>query len=186
MFNPSHSSASPVVFNFQESAKIRLIVDDSGNLLIVLPDICQAVDYSNPSKAIELIDEDDLTKREVIDTLGRTQTVWCTTEPGLYQFLCSSHVQKAKAFRKWVFSEVLPSIRKQGYYGKVVSAIDQARLEKQLRDYLKDLQSCSKSCAFSHQLILDRIKIVCRQLGQPVPDMALIGKDPRQTILEGF
>lgn len=184
MTNPFQSASAPTVFNFQETFQIRVILDGEGNPRLVLVDICEAIDYSNTSKATDLIDEDDLTKLEVIDSLGRAQMVWCVTEPGMYQFLCSSQVPKAKPFRKWVFGEVLPSIRRLGYYGKVVSAADQAKLEAQLMRYLKDLQACR--CAFSYRLIVDRIKVICRQLGQPVPEITLIGKDPKQTSLERF
>jgi hypothetical protein len=65
---------------------------------------------------VKLVDEDDLRKVEVIDSIGRKQQAWAVDEPGLYQLLLGSNVEKAKPFRKWVTAEVLPTIRKTGSY----------------------------------------------------------------------
>ncbi|SMF96168.1 BRO family, N-terminal domain [Methylomagnum ishizawai] len=186
MANHAQGASAPVpsVFSFQSLFNVRVLSDAQGMEWFVLADVCKAVDYSNPSDAQKLIDVDDLEKFEVIDSLSRVQTAWCCTEPGLYQFLGSSQVEKAKPFRKWVFGEVLPAIRRQGFYGQPVSIQDQTRLETQLGRYLDRLESCN--CAFSKKLTLDRIGVICRQLRQPLPDISLIGKDPKQTALEGF
>lgn len=185
MANPFHGQNSPTlsVFSFQESFGIRVFIDEQGNPELVLADICKAVDYSNPSKAQELIDVDDLTKREVIDSMGRKQIAICCTEPGLYQFLCSSQVEKAKPFRRWVFAEVIPAIRRTGHYGRP-SLKESLALRGQLIKALDALAGCR--CAFSKRILFDQVSDLCRQLGQPVPNAALIGQDPAQTDLEGF
>ncbi|SMF94444.1 hypothetical protein SAMN02949497_1759 [Methylomagnum ishizawai] len=68
--------------------------------------------------------------------------------------------------------------------GSRPSLRDAVSLRAHLLKALAALQSCK--CAFSQRLLLDQIREVCRELGQPVPDVALIGKDPKQTALEGF
>lgn len=61
--------------------------------------------------------EDDLCQTEaILDSLGRTQNATFVNESGLYEVIIRSDSPKAKPFRKWVCSEVLPSIRKHGAY----------------------------------------------------------------------
>jgi hypothetical protein len=57
-------------------------------------------------------------------------------------------------------------------------------LRAQLLKLLTALQVCH--CAFSQRILLDQVRDVCRLLGQPLPDLSLIGQDPKQTSLEGF
>nr|DAY05928.1 MAG TPA: antirepressor [Caudoviricetes sp.] len=61
------------------------------------------------------LDEDEVSTTEVIDNLGRTQKTNVVTEAGLYEVIFMSRKPEAKAFRRWVTSEVLPSIRKHGH-----------------------------------------------------------------------
>lgn len=81
--------------------------------------------YSNPRKAvIDHCQEDGVTKRDIIDSLGRAQQMKYITEGNLYRLITHSKLPAAERFEKWVFDEVLPSIRRNGGYGKVdVTAI---------------------------------------------------------------
>lgn len=79
-------------------------------------DACKALDLKNPWDALGRLDEDDLGITEVIDSLGRTQKMKTVNESGLYQLIFQSRTNGAKAFKKWVTSEVLPQIRKTGSY----------------------------------------------------------------------
>lgn len=186
MASPFHGpvAPNPSVYSFQETYGIRIVSDEQGNPWFVLSDVCKAIDYKNSRDAQKLIDVDDVEKRYVIDDLGRQQEAWCCTEPGLYQFLCSSQVDKAKPFRRWVFAEVLPAIRRQGYYGQPLDVAQQLRLQAQLVKFLASLKDCR--CAFSRQIVVDCIRVVCRQLAIDLQDLAKIGADPAQTGLEGF
>jgi len=84
-----------------------------------------SLSFSNPYDAIKNhVDEDDLAVHEVIDSLGRKQNKKFTNESGLYSLVFGASRQgnnkdikdKAKAYKRWVTSEVLPSIRKHGIY----------------------------------------------------------------------
>ncbi|SMF96166.1 hypothetical protein SAMN02949497_3551 [Methylomagnum ishizawai] len=68
--------------------------------------------------------------------------------------------------------------------GQDIAAKDAIQLRQVLLKTLAALQSCH--CAFSQRILLDQVRDVCRQLRQPIPDLSLIGKDPKQTALEGF
>ncbi len=73
--------------------------------------------YSNPWKAIgDHCKKDGLTKCEVIDSLGRTQSAKFITEGNLYRLITHSKLPAAERFESWVFDEVLPTIRRQGAY----------------------------------------------------------------------
>ena len=79
-------------------------------------DVAEALGYSNSRKAIaDHVDEEDkgVTKR---DTLGGAQDLTIINESGLYSLILSSKLPTAKEFKRWVTSEVLPSIRKSGGY----------------------------------------------------------------------
>lgn len=95
---------------------IRVMTDEQGDPWFVLKDICDALNLGNPSMAASRLDEDGVSTTEVIDNLGRSQKTNVVTEAGLYEVIIRSDKPEAKAFRRWVTSEVLPSIRKHGMY----------------------------------------------------------------------
>ena len=91
---------------------IRVMTDEQGEPWFVLKDICDALDLKNISDVASRLDEDGVGTTEVIDNLGRTQKTNVVTEAGLYEVIFMSRKPEAKAFKRWVTSEVLPSIRK--------------------------------------------------------------------------
>lgn len=95
---------------------IRVMTDEQGEPLFVLKDICDALEIGNPSDVVRRLDSDGVDTIEVIDNLGRTQKTNVVTEAGLYEVIFMSRKSEAKAFKRWVTSEVLPSIRKRGGY----------------------------------------------------------------------
>lgn len=79
-------------------------------------DVCRALGYKNPRKALEdHVDGEDVTKRYTL-TEGGNQQMNYINESGFYSLVFGSKLPGAKDFKKWVTSEVLPSIRKHGYY----------------------------------------------------------------------
>ena len=92
-------------------------MDKTGNPFFCAADVCKALRYSNSRKAIsDHVSEDDVTKRDTIDSLGRTQSASYVTESGLYSLIFGSKLETVKAFKRWVTSEVLPAIRRHGAY----------------------------------------------------------------------
>ena len=108
--------------------KLRVIMR-LGNPWFVAPDACDCLALSNVSKALADLDDDDklkLTKDE-LDTLTSSEGIKCSvdarvqslnlvSESGLYDLIMQSRKPEAKAFKRWVTHEVLPSIRKTGKY----------------------------------------------------------------------
>lgn len=85
--------------------------------LFVATDVAGALGYKDRTNAIKQhVDPEDIVKAEITDSMGRTQTVNCVNESGLYALIFGSKLESAKRFKRWVTSEVLPAIRKQGFY----------------------------------------------------------------------
>lgn len=82
--------------------------------LFCLVDVCRALDL-NPSKVAQRLSEDVLSKYP-LQTAGGEQLANFITEDGLYDVILDSRKPEARSFRKWITSEVLPSIRKHGGY----------------------------------------------------------------------
>lgn len=99
-----------------EFGKIRAVLID-GKPYLVGKDVANALGYEKPLNALKRhVDEDDSLKRGLTDSLGRNQTTILINESGLYSLILSSKLESAKAFKRWVTSEVLPSIRETGTY----------------------------------------------------------------------
>lgn len=104
------------IFKNSEFGEIRTVEIDS-EPWFVGKDVAVVLGYSNPQKAVrDHIDDDDKTLNESF-TVNGTQGV-LINESGLYSLILSSKLPNAKAFKRWVTSEVLPSIRKHGLYAK--------------------------------------------------------------------
>lgn len=102
------------IFKNEEFGEIRTI-EICGVPWFVGKDVAEVLGYSNPQKAVrDHIEDDDKTLNESF-TVNGTQGV-LINESGLYSLILSSKLPNAKAFKKWVTSEVLPSIRKHGGY----------------------------------------------------------------------
>ena len=98
------------VFNFEQK-DVRVVMKD-GEPWWVAKDVCDVLELSNPTMALEGLDEDERAKF----CLGRQGDANIITESGLYTLVMRSNKPEAKRFRKWVTSEVLPTIRKHGAY----------------------------------------------------------------------
>lgn len=99
------------VFEKQEFGQVR-VINKGGEPWFVAKDICEILDHKNPSVAIQMLEEDERTKL----SLGRQGPTNVVNESGLYTLIIKSNKPEAKKFRKWVTSEVLPSIRKYEMY----------------------------------------------------------------------
>lgn len=103
------------IFNNPQFGEIRT-AGTSEEPLFCAADICRALGYSNGRKAIaDHCDEGDVTKRDTL-TAGGVQNISFVNESGLYALIFGSKLDSAKQFKRWVTSEVLPSIRKTGTY----------------------------------------------------------------------
>lgn len=96
------------------SNEVRTIKQD-GEPWFVLKDVCQILGLGTPAKVAERLDPDEKGVNQ-IHTPGGKQEMTCINESGLYNVILRSDKPEAKPFRKWVTSEVLPTIRRHGAY----------------------------------------------------------------------
>lgn len=102
------------IFNNPEFGSVRTITKDN-EPMFCLGDLCRALDLTAKGVKQRLSDE-VISNYPIEDTLGRMQNTLFVNEDGLYDVILESRKDSAKKFRRWVTSEVLPSIRKNGGY----------------------------------------------------------------------
>lgn len=112
---PSSSISQCEIFNHPEFGNLRCIEID-GEPWFVGKDAATALKYSDTFGALKkhVETEDKLVCQ--IDSAGQKRSVTIINESGLYSLILSSKLEKAKAFKHWVTSEVLPALRKTGGY----------------------------------------------------------------------
>ena len=178
-------------FENEQFGQVRVISID-GAPWFVGNDVAKALGYSNPRKAMsDHVDADDkgVTKR---DTLGGKQNMTIINESGLYSLILSSKLERARQFKRWVTSEVLPSIRKHGAYmtdalleqaakssdvaAKVVKALAEERnrnrqLSGQLQEKEAQLTMALPKAAYFDALVdspnCTGIRLTAKELGVP-------------------
>lgn len=150
------------IFENSEFGKVRTLMID-GEPWAVGRDVAEALGYKNPRQAvIDHVDPEDkgVAKR---DTLGGNQDTAIINESGLYSLILSSKLPKAKEFKRWITSEVLPALRKTGHYGSPHTLADLVPLIESLRKIMESQRS--------HPVeIAEMAKTLCEQNGINLPE----------------
>ena len=102
------------VFEKAEFGRVR-VVECEGEPWFVAKDVCECLELTDVSKTISLLDDDEKGTNS-IRTPGGEQQMLVVSEPGLYSLILRSRKPEAKAFKRWIIHEVVPSIRKRGLY----------------------------------------------------------------------
>ena len=103
------------IFENEEFGSVRTM-EINGEPYFVGKDVAEILGYANTSKAlIDHVDDEDKLNNETLSSLGQ-RGGWLINESGLYSLILSSKLSNAKKFKRWVTSEILPSIRKTGGY----------------------------------------------------------------------
>lgn len=136
------------IFNNPQFGEVRT-AGTADKPMFCLSDVCNAIGIINARNVKNRLDEEDV---RLVDTptAGGSQQITFVTESGLYDVIIRSDSEKAKPFRKWVTSEVLPSIRRHGAYAtpqtidsiiadpengiKLLTALKQEREQRQLAE----------------------------------------------------
>lgn len=103
------------LFNFNQH-QVRVSIDQNGDPWWVATDVCAVLGIANGRQAVGRIDSDDVCSTDAIDSLGRTQRSSTVNEAGLYSLILASRKPEAKAFKRWLTHEVLPTLRRTGSY----------------------------------------------------------------------
>ena len=152
------------VFEKEEFGKVRTLMRD-GEPWAVGKDVAEALGYKNPQEAVRMhVDPEDKGVSKTLTPRGE-QDVTLINESGLYSLILSSKLPKAKEFKRWIASEVLPALRKTGHYGspKVPDAAGTVALIESLRKIMESQRS--------HPVeIAEMAKSLCEQTGIALPE----------------
>ena len=104
-----------ITTNLSRPPEFATSVKIDGEPWFVAADACRALELDDVSKAVSRLDDDEK-GITTIDTPGGEQSMLTVNEPGLYRLVFASRKPEAREFQRWVYHEVLPSIRKTGGY----------------------------------------------------------------------
>lgn len=158
-----------------DSHAVRTHVDAQAVPWFCLKDVCAVLEISKYREAANGLENDERVSMKT-DTLGGEQEMTFVSESGLYALIFQSRKPVAKQFRKWVTSEVLPALRRSGFYGQI-SPAERLRASSQAV-YVARLLSTNQD-AFVRRYLVDRLQDLSSILGQALPDITLLGQTPK-------
>lgn len=136
--------------------EIRVQKDEADEAWFCAKDLCKALGYKRTQEAIrQHVDEDEVSKRHLIDKLGRKQQASYVNESGMYALIFGSKKENARAFRKWVTKEVLPSLRKTGRYETVKDSEEVRRLLSSQKEMENRIRRLEEDRSFHIEMIAD-------------------------------
>lgn len=104
------------VFNFNQN-EVRTVIKDDGEIWFVATDIAKVLEYRNAPDMVRNLDSDEISTTQIVRSAsGGNPNITIISESGLYSATLKCRKPEAKQFKKWVTSDVLPSIRKNGGY----------------------------------------------------------------------
>lgn len=171
------------IFDFQEQP-VR-IFDQNGAPWFVAADVCRVLEIANSRDAMKSL-EDDEKGVATTDTLGGAQKSNIINESGLYALIFKSRKPQAKAFRKWVTSEVLPALRRTGQYS---AAKEQPAAEPKALENGVTIPGFLEADPVARALpIKDRIRVgrLCKQFGAAMGGPTVVAVDPRYGRLRSY
>ena len=169
-------------FNHEMFGQVRTMTNDRGETFFVGKDVAEALGYKNTADAIiKHVDKEDRSTIAIRDSAYETRAV-VINESGLYSLVLSSKLEQAKAFKRWVTSEVLPLIRQTGTYSlhrKQIEAlhhqIEALEPKAEYCDEVLDSVSCLTTTQIAKELsmtvsdltrLLEHRKVMYKQSGQ--------------------
>lgn len=133
------------LFEHEQFGAVRVVMQD-GEPWFVAKDVCSLLGLEQVTRAVSRLDDDEVGYKKVThpQSPDKQLEVNIINESGLYHLILCSNKPEAKAFKRWITHEVLPSIRKTGAYaapGTITSALSEMHSAmQQMRDLLQDMQ----------------------------------------------
>ena len=115
------------LFNF-EGAEVFVMASEN-QYLFKAKDLAEVLDYYRSDKALKVLDDDEKILVSLRGETGQKRKTWFITESGVFHLIIKSTKPEAKKSRKWITSEVLPTIRKAGSYQPDQVSQKQSQLE---------------------------------------------------------
>ena len=160
------------IFNNPEFGKVRTM-EINGEPYFVGKDVAEILGYTKARNAIAShVDSEDKKDAPIQGDLGGTQEMTVINESGLYSLILSSKLPKAKEFKHWVTSEVLPSIRKHGAY-----AVDELLNDPEfaIKTFTALKEERERSKRLSEQIEADKPKVIFADSVSAAKSSILVG-----------
>lgn len=160
------------IFDNPEFGKVRTM-EINGEPYFVGKDVAEILGYTKARNAIAShVDSEDKKDAPIQGDLGGTQEMTVINESGLYSLILSSKLPKAKEFKRWVTSEVLPSIRKHGAY-----AVDELLSDPEfaIKTFTALKEERERSKRLSEQIEADKPKVIFADSVSAAKSSILIG-----------
>lgn len=171
--SPLQAINNPFLFSNHE---VRTALDERGDVWFCAKDVFEALDIAWKSAySLKNYPEHWICPLYLRGQSGTGEALFIS-EPAVYRVIFRSSKPEAEKFANWVCEEVLPTLRRQGFYG-TLTANQQIALRNQK---IKLIERLATMDAFIYQSVLTSLRTVCNQLGEPMPDPALLGKDRLQ------
>lgn len=170
-------------FNNPEFGEIRTIAIN-GEPWFVGKDVAAALGYEKERNAISKhVDEDDALKWGIKDSLGREQKTTIINESGLYSLIFGSKLETAKIFKRWVTSEILPTLRKTGMYSMNEKLFLDAAVAGNVADLGRVTERIMKGQGSAPHKIAEAFALECAQFGIVLPPDFVRIPDYEQMVL---
>ncbi len=167
--------SNPFIFSEHE---VRTATDEQGDVWFCAKDVFEALDitWSQRTGSLKNYPEKWICPLYLQGQSGSSEVIFIS-EPAVYKALFSSRKPQAEQFAEWVCEEVLPALRKQGYFG-LSKELDQIKATNAMVSLLRTLSNTAD--AFTFELLTKRLRNLCNAMGEPMPDINLLGKDRNQ------
>jgi prophage antirepressor-like protein len=164
------------IFEFQSPEQQMLnqirTVEIEGEIWFVASDVAKTLGYSRPSEATKRHCKEKGTSIQRITTLGGEQPMTVINEPNVYRLIIKSQLPSAEKFEEWLFEEVIPSIRKKGYYGK----IDRSQAPNFYLRYKDNLHKIDRNYFSVISELFVTLNAELEKVGYEIPNKAENGK----------
>jgi prophage antirepressor-like protein len=155
--------------------KVRMAIDDNGDPWFCAKDVCEAIDivWQGAAKTLKNSPKEWQGVGK-LPTPSGVQDTFFITEPAVYRLIFRSNKPQAIEFTNWVCAEVLPTIRRQGYFGQLnANQCVALRYQK-----IKLLELLSTKDAFTFDSVVVSLRAVCNLLGETMPNIGLLSEKP--------
>lgn len=163
--------AEIIPFKFESSSASIRVVEIDGEPWFVAKDIATSLEmYWDGARTVEHVPE-EWRGSTLIPTPSGQQDMVILSESGLYFFVIRSDKSKALPFQKWIAGEVIPELRKRGYYGDLKQN-ERLRYHGTLARTVRQLEGCRST--FSQNILLQQVRGICSILKIDMPTVTLL------------
>ncbi len=180
--SPAPHSITPLKNHFLfAEGEVRTAIDERGEPWFCAVDVFTALGIGwRGSYSLKNYPENWISLQYLRGQSGYGEVIFIS-EPAVYKTIFSSRKPEAEAFANWIFEEVLPTIRRQGFYG-TFSARERLALARQMSALTHQLTRTRD--AFLHETLLAELRELHNLIGRPMPAISLLGSEAKQLPLQ--